>query len=191
MEALPDLVVEDALSRYRTFWPRFWAGILDVLILMPVVLIMYWLAKHFSVPVFTFLYIAGEEGALGVAYSILLHGLYGQTLGKKWLGVKVLHVNESRLTMRQAILRDSPLILLSGIQTALGIRYIANGGNLSGASEQVYREMPAFMVYAGGLWFLAEVVTMLTNEKRRALHDWIAGSVVVRVSSTQLARPLM
>jgi uncharacterized RDD family membrane protein YckC len=41
--------------------------------------------------------------------------------------------------------------------------------------------MPAFMVYAGGLWFLAEVVTMLTNEKRRALHDWIAGSVVVRV----------
>ena len=33
-----------------------------------------------------------------------------------------------------------------------------------------------------GLWFLAEVVTMLTNEKRRALHDYIAGTVVVRTN---------
>ena len=30
-------------------------------------------------------------------------------------------------------------------------------------------------------WYLLEVVTMLTNHKRRALHDYIAGSVVVRV----------
>ena len=173
-----DQTVDDPLSRYHTFGPRFWAGIVDAFVLMPVVLVMYWLANRSSTPVFAFLYIAGEEGALGVAYSILLHGLYGQTLGKKWLGVKVLHVNESRLTMRQAILRDSPLVLLSGIQTALGIRFIANGGDPL-AFEQM--GMPDFMVYAAGLWFLAEVMTMLTNEKRRALHDWIAGSVVVRV----------
>lgn len=31
-----------------------------------------------------------------------------------------------------------------------------------------------------GLWFVAEVLTMLTNERRRALHDFIAGTVVVR-----------
>jgi hypothetical protein len=29
-------------------------------------------------------------------------------------------------------------------------------------------------------WFFAEVVTMVTNAKRRALHDFIAGSVVIR-----------
>jgi uncharacterized RDD family membrane protein YckC len=29
-------------------------------------------------------------------------------------------------------------------------------------------------------WFLLEIVTMLTNEKRRALHDMIAGSVVIK-----------
>jgi len=33
-----------------------------------------------------------------------------------------------------------------------------------------------------GLWFLAEVLTMLTNEKRRALHDFIAGTVVIRTN---------
>ena len=33
-----------------------------------------------------------------------------------------------------------------------------------------------------GLWYLAEVSTMLTNRKRRALHDYIAGTVVVRTN---------
>ena len=32
------------------------------------------------------------------------------------------------------------------------------------------------------LWFVAEVLTMLTNEKRRAVHDFIAGTVVVRTN---------
>jgi uncharacterized RDD family membrane protein YckC len=31
-------------------------------------------------------------------------------------------------------------------------------------------------------WFLAEVITMLTNEKRRALHDFLAGTVVIRTN---------
>lgn len=35
------------------------------------------------------------------------------------------------------------------------------------------------------LWFVAEVLTMLTNEKRRALHDFIAGTVVVRTNIKQ------
>jgi uncharacterized RDD family membrane protein YckC len=30
------------------------------------------------------------------------------------------------------------------------------------------------------LWSWAEIITMLTNKKRRAVHDFIAGTVVVR-----------
>lgn len=41
-----------------------------------------------------------------------------------------------------------------------------------------------------GLWFVAEVLTMLTNEKRRALHDFIAGTVVVRTNTEdRIAKP--
>jgi uncharacterized RDD family membrane protein YckC len=41
-----------------------------------------------------------------------------------------------------------------------------------------------------GLWFLAEVLTMLTNDKRRALHDFIAGTVVVRTNTEHsIAQP--
>jgi hypothetical protein len=35
------------------------------------------------------------------------------------------------------------------------------------------------------LWFLVEIVTMLTNGKRRALHDFIAGTVVIRTNATE------
>ncbi len=30
-------------------------------------------------------------------------------------------------------------------------------------------------------WLLAETITVIATEKRRAIHDYIAGSVVVRV----------
>ena len=36
------------------------------------------------------------------------------------------------------------------------------------------------LMYSTSAWFIVEVATMLTNDKRRALHDFIAGSVVVR-----------
>jgi len=37
-------------------------------------------------------------------------------------------------------------------------------------------------MYGSLVWFVAELVTMLTNAKRRAVHDFIARSVVVRLS---------
>ena len=36
-------------------------------------------------------------------------------------------------------------------------------------------------------WFLLEFITLLTNDKRRAFHDYIAGTVVVR--ETRASRP--
>jgi uncharacterized RDD family membrane protein YckC len=45
----------------------------------------------------------------------------------------------------------------------------------------VVSSLPALILaYASIGWFLLEVVTMLTNSKRRALHDLIAKTVVVR-----------
>jgi uncharacterized RDD family membrane protein YckC len=35
------------------------------------------------------------------------------------------------------------------------------------------------------VWFVLEILTMLTNRRRRALHDLIAGTVVVRAPYLQ------
>lgn len=44
------------------------------------------------------------------------------------------------------------------------------------------------IMYSTFGWFGLEVVTMLTNNKRRALHDFIAGSVVIRKPGNALER---
>ena len=38
---------------------------------------------------------------------------------------------------------------------------------------------------ASTLWYVAELVTMLFNRKRRAVHDFIAGTVVVRTAAME------
>ena len=34
---------------------------------------------------------------------------------------------------------------------------------------------------AGAVWVWGELIVLLTNRKRRALHDFLAGTVVVRI----------
>lgn len=112
-------------------------------------------------------------------YSILLHARYGQTLGKMVVGVKVLDVSEQRIpTLRQAFLRDSGYIILSALSLGYVIYLTATNQSLTGPD----RLTPPLQILAGAIfgWSLLEIITMLTNHKRRALHDWIAGTVVVR-----------
>jgi uncharacterized RDD family membrane protein YckC len=110
-------------------------------------------------------------------YSVLMHGFYGQTLGKKALGIKVLDVSESPISMRQAFLRDSIYIVINTIALMISISLV-----LSGRPRDSKTIAMADMILGMGalLWFVAEILTCLMNQKRRAVHDFIAGTVVVK-----------
>ncbi|WP_133273491.1 RDD family protein [Hymenobacter radiodurans] len=99
-----------------------------------------------------------------IVYSVLMHYKYGQTLGKMAVGIKVIDVSETRgISLKQAILRDSAWIVLQTFSL------LSIGGSITQS--------------ASSLWALTEIITMFTNSKRRALHDFIAGTVVVRVKA--------
>jgi uncharacterized RDD family membrane protein YckC len=165
--------------KYRTAWLRFCAGVVDGVVLMPLSLLIDWVGTKLSSPA-ALIPLGIVASGMGVVYSVLLHGRFGQTVGKRQMRVKVLDVSEAPLTVRQAVLRDAPMIVLAFVQIILLARYILGGGNPFGFAMD--RAQPlGLLEYAMMIWFAAEVVTMLFNEKRRALHDWIAGSVVVRV----------
>jgi uncharacterized RDD family membrane protein YckC len=115
------------------------------------------------------------------AYSIIMHGLRGQTLGKMVCKIRVLDVSESPLTMRQAVLRDILYIVFSCLQATYFLLNLDFYIQTETGSEVVpYPVWFWGLMYFAFVLFVIEMVTMLTNEKRRALHDWIAGSVVVR-----------
>lgn len=158
-------------ERYSTFWPRFWAPSIDSIILWPItsllpLVIFYALPSALNVlSIFTTL--------TYYAYSIYFHGTRGGTIGKLKCKIKVVNAkSEKRIGIKQALLRDSIPLILSVF--LYGYILVLEPSNLG--ESRYLQVVPAIF----GLWFLAEIITMLTNEKRRALHDFIAGTVVVR-----------
>ncbi|MEL6447243.1 MAG: RDD family protein [Pseudomonadota bacterium] len=177
----PTSIPED--KRYKTFWRRFFGQIIDGLFISV-------MAAVFLLGVFPIVLATGASGdwtilpplilvnAAVIGYPIIMHAEYGQTLGKMATGVKVVDVSEARgLTLRQSVLRDA-VPLISGVFATVGAVVQVSTGSLSdNGSPSAYKFHEVLL----GIWFLLEVITMLFNKKRRAVHDFIAGTVVTRV----------
>jgi uncharacterized RDD family membrane protein YckC len=114
-------------------------------------------------------------------YSVLMHGYYGQTLGKMACKIKVLDISERPITMMQAFLRDIVIIGINIISSAISLNLLITAGGIQSPKFQNVQMVIGFASFA---WFVAEILTMLTNKKRRAVHDFIAGTVVVRVGDS-------
>jgi uncharacterized RDD family membrane protein YckC len=163
-------------ERYNTFWPRFWAGWIDAAVWIPLIFVDLWVEANIHSHVLLALWLVVNTLSFDI-YSVAMHAKYGQTLGKMALGVKVLDVSEGRLSLRQALLRDSVPIALGLVMIVDDLPRILAGAPLDNEGFGLWMQVGA---YGSVLWFAAELITMLTNSKRRALHDFIAGSVVVR-----------
>jgi uncharacterized RDD family membrane protein YckC len=133
------------------------------------------------------------ESSAWLAYTVLLHARYGQTIGKMITHVRVVNFRtEGKISFKQALLREGiPMLLILG---SLGYEVFAIlTGKLTSSDLAKGEHVPfnnialKILTALPVLWFVAEVLTMLTNEKRRALHDIIAGTVVVRTNAAQIS----
>jgi uncharacterized RDD family membrane protein YckC len=110
-------------------------------------------------------------------YTIFFHWSTGQTLGKKWMDVRVIDKSEKRLlTLKQSFMRDSIYIILEMIGLIVLISRIIQLGQYPFGESIITNYLDWLTI----LWFLLEIGTMLTNERRRAIHDFLADSVVIR-----------
>jgi uncharacterized RDD family membrane protein YckC len=173
--------------KYRTFWPRFSAGFVDGLVFIPVTAVNF-VAFSDRVPIWlrSIWYVVASFCFL--AYVVVMHARYGQTLGKMATGVKVLDISESKLSRRQAFVREIVPIVITAAEVAYGLPLVISGADPTRPPEPHNLGLQFWLaVSASSGWFAAELVTMLTNPKRRAVHDFIAGSVVVRLLKPALA----
>ena len=172
--------------KYKTFAPRFWTGSIDGCVLWPIAFgTSILLTIRFSATITALLVII--QNLTWLIYTVYMHAKYGQTFGKMVCKVKVVDFKtEQTITVRQAILREAiPLVLNSilvgyqafGILTSR-ITYEASfTGQLS--HDKVFWTLSIVPL----IWFIIEIFTMLSNKKRRALHDYIAGTVVIRTNA--------
>ena len=169
------------MDRYSTFWARFIAGFIDGLVFIPLAIVSIFFINSPEDGVALFLIWSAIGYSSYWLYSVLLHARYGQTLGKRVMGVKVLDVSESRIpTLSQALLRDSVYIALNTCALVYLVVLVTRGDYTAVALTDSAPDR--IMNWIGLGWFLTEFVTMLTNDKRRALHDFIARTVVVRAA---------
>lgn len=178
-------------KQYLTFWPRLWAGFVDSLVLWPLTFVLT-LTLQLDIPLWLSIIVLFLQSLIWVTYSVYMHGKYGQTIGKMVTKVKIIDAKtHNPISFRHAIVRDSIPILIIIIVEVYWVYHLATGAisidnliNGESWTETNHESWPGadwfLLIFAG--WYLAEIITMLTNNKRRALHDFLAGTVVVRTN---------
>ncbi len=172
------------MEKYQTLSLRFWALVLDGILLLPLEIVDETtrdadISPNFKVAALIVINLAST------LYFISMHGFCGQTVGKMLMKVKVLSLNEKPLRFYQAILRDTPQILFT-ISSFIFLRSIFVNSEQTEITPQEFFSNPLMIVMA--IWGLADILTVFFNVKRRALHDYVAGSVVVKIENAQQAQ---
>ena len=142
--------------RYRTFWPRVGAALIDSLILSPLIII------DFTVNSWVWLV---ASAIVQHAYSVIGHALYGQTVGKRVTGVMVVRAHEHlKVRWSDALLRET-----FWIATTIGVL----------ATERTVVENIG--ITAVSIVILCNILITAIHPRNRGIHDFIGATVVIRL----------
>lgn len=168
------------MDKYQTIWRRFFAVIIDsVLLIVFTQLFSLLLSNQISLPTGAFA-IQAFTLSTPVFYYIILHFYYGKTLGKMIMKVKVLDTFETKINLGQSIIRSLPQLI--PVIFLVGFGTILSSSENSGESEKAFAaSVIQYSYVALVFWNLADAIVALSTEKHRALHDYIAGTVVVKI----------
>lgn len=173
---------------YAKFWRRAGALLIDVLIGMPLFALQIALFSESIGGAVASLLIPGVVLA---SYPAYFHARWGQTIGKMVTKIRVVRLDGRPIDLRAALLRSSVDVVLWLIYTVATAAALLTWmgpewSSLSWAeqSQMLRADSPLFGLYMwfSEAWMWSEVVVMLFNRKRRALHDFIAGTVVVVIA---------
>lgn len=174
-------------SPYAGFPIRLASLLLDGVISLPVVgLILYLNTLGPQMHAYTII----PNIIFSAWYFIYLPSRFGGTPAKLLLGMTIVRTDATRIALKEAFLRYSVYLLfaISGsILTAMAY---------SGVDEETYLNMNwyeqlqyidklagpffNFQTWLNYGWIGAELIIFLANPRRRAVHDFIAGTVVIK-----------
>jgi uncharacterized RDD family membrane protein YckC len=171
--------------KYGGFWRRFAAMLLDGLVFLPLVSLILWLdtlSKYAQVYLFV------PTRILGIFYHVYLVQRFGGTPGKLIMGLNITKLDGVPVGSREALLRYLPELILS-ICMGLSFSYASfqmtdadQALSFMARSQRQASLAPDFGLIQtlNSIWTWSELLVLLTNKKRRALHDFIAGTVVIQ-----------
>lgn len=177
----------EEVLQYAGFWRRFGAYWIDVVILLPLAGVAYLVAEQ-SRMIYLCWLVSGL--VIGVWFHFYLVARYGGTPGKLLLRTRIAMLDGGTITAKAAALRYAVLFALSVLSS---IAFTIAVWNMSDQeffslgyverSQRLVVSAPAWYQVVAILtqvWIWGEFISMLSNRKRRAVHDFIAGTVVVK-----------
>ena len=175
--------------RYAGFWRRFGAYWVDLLVFLPLTGLVLWvggMTRLFQ------LYYFVPGLLIGMFFHVYLVKRYGGTPGKLLMKTRISRLDGTAVSYRDALIRYSVLFVLSAlisIATLVGTLNISDSEYLSlgfqARNLRLMQLVPGWFMPVNillNIWIWGEFVVMLTNKRRRALHDFMAGTVVIRVA---------
>ncbi len=172
---------------YAGFWRRFGAYFVDFLALTPLIAITIygtnltrWFQALWLIP-----------GALiGIWFSVHLVVRYGGTPGKLAMGTRIVMDDGSPITRKAAFVRYSVLFGLSMLTSAalaysalqipedhyMSLGFVQKSMLMTAAAPPWYKGVNLAM----NVWVWSEFITILFNKRKKALHYYLAGTVVIR-----------
>lgn len=147
---------------YNTIGLRFIAILFDNLLLLPLMFVSRGENENFT-------WITAVILLLEHTYFIIGHAQYGQTLGKRFLGLKVVRAHQHLpIGWKHAIMRELLWIALSLIYTL----WLTD-------PEVKWAMIPGMVI------ILSDTLLALMHPQNRSLRDFIAKTVVIR----EVAKP--
>jgi uncharacterized RDD family membrane protein YckC len=176
--------------QYAGFGRRLSSMLVDSGVFLPLMGISFFVEYK---SLYTYVLISIISLLIGLLYEILLLKNYGATLGKMVAKIKVVKLDGSGLGWKEVILRTFIGGVLSFFISFIYIRVAYENQSIFGLysywdstkklAEVVKANYSFYLTLVSclnQLWFWSELIIMLFNKKKRALHDFIAGTVVIK-----------
>lgn len=172
-----------------TFGLRLAAGVVDFIV---IALVVFLLGKACSLSQRTSMLLVVPLALVAFLYSFIAHARFGRTIGKYFLRIKVVRLDGANIGWNES-LRRSSVDGIFGLVWASGLLYAtahlaseAFQGQGWGALYKLLAPLfPAYvvtMLFVSQFWPWSEFVTMLLNRQRRAIHDFIGSTRVIRMA---------
>jgi uncharacterized RDD family membrane protein YckC len=186
-EAPRPLPTEPDLMEYGGFWRRVGASLLDALILSPLGLALF---VGISYTHLAYLYYSVPSVVIFLIYDVYLVAKYGGTPGKRILGMRITNLDGTPVSLKTAFIRYSPVFVFTVLSSIASVFTSLNLGGIGFEELSYIEKLGALGTHAPSwnepvtwitqAWYIVGAITLAANSRKRAVHDFIAGTVVLR-----------
>lgn len=178
--------------KYAGFWKRSASILIDIAIFLPFIFLRFWCDSKSK----TMGLVAAVLYSVFLAvYNVWFVAKKGQTPGKMVVGIKIVKVDGTDVTWKEALIRHA-LSIIFGIFFVMALFYAAAqipdteyvSLTWKARNQRIYELYPLWFGWVNTLsqaWTWSEIVVLLFNKKKRALHDFMAGTVVVHTQKIE------